>query len=614
MGNLQHMARALGGEVSGHQILAPGPGHGPKDRSLSVRLDDKAPDGFVVDSFAGDDWQACKDHVRDRAGLPAFEPQQPAIMRGTLGRPVASYDYHDEEGRPVLRVQRFHPKDFRQSKPDGRGGWKPGGPPSGSLVPYRLSDVLEAVAAGRTVYVTEGEKSADALAKSGLAATCSPMGAGKWRDQYARWFDGAHVVILPDNDKPGADHAAKVAASLGPVAASVRTVNLPGLPPKGDPFDYLEAGGDPLTIADLPDAAPALSGLLAKRFLASSLTGEPPARSWFCPGLIPGGNVTLLSGDGGGGKSTLMLQASVAAALGEPWLGRSLKRGPVLYVSAEDDRAELHRRLDAIGLFYGRQVSQIPDLHLIDLSSDDALLAVSDGRRGDLVTTPLFDELQALVLDLRPALVVLDSLADVFGGDEIRRDHARRFVAILRHLATEAGAAIVVLSHPSLSGLSSGSGTSGSTHWSNSVRSRLYLTRPPQEAGIGGQDDRRLLQVKKANYAASGADFSLRLQAGAFCLDDPGGIDALDRTDAEARVDALFLSMLDSFTAEGRNVSDGGPNFAPKVFADDGRSLGVRKPAFAAAMSRLFAAGAIHQEEYHRGRKRLARRPVGGVA
>src|SRR5262245_10082993 len=72
--SLHHLAAALGGEVSGNQILAPGPGHSPKDRSLSIRLDNTAPGGMVVHSFAGDDALRCKDYVRERAGLERWQP------------------------------------------------------------------------------------------------------------------------------------------------------------------------------------------------------------------------------------------------------------------------------------------------------------------------------------------------------------------------------------------------------------------------------------------------------------------------------------------------------------------------------------------------------------
>src|SRR5262245_49166258 len=81
--SLQQLAVALGGEISGGQVLAPGPGHSPKDRSLSIRLDPAAPSGFLVNSFAGDDPLACKDYVRDKLGVRR-EPRHPTAPSGSI--------------------------------------------------------------------------------------------------------------------------------------------------------------------------------------------------------------------------------------------------------------------------------------------------------------------------------------------------------------------------------------------------------------------------------------------------------------------------------------------------------------------------------------------------
>jgi putative DNA primase/helicase len=74
MRDIRAVAQALGGDVVGGQILAPGPYHSARDRSLAVRLDPDAPDGFMICSHAGDDWRVCRDHVRSRLGLPPWEP------------------------------------------------------------------------------------------------------------------------------------------------------------------------------------------------------------------------------------------------------------------------------------------------------------------------------------------------------------------------------------------------------------------------------------------------------------------------------------------------------------------------------------------------------------
>src|SRR5262249_1949694 len=89
----QRIARALGGEVRNGQILAPGPNHSRVDRSLSVRLDPAAPDGFVVNSFAGDDPFACKDYVRQKCGLPSFGSHERSVITTssitTTGQPIS---------------------------------------------------------------------------------------------------------------------------------------------------------------------------------------------------------------------------------------------------------------------------------------------------------------------------------------------------------------------------------------------------------------------------------------------------------------------------------------------------------------------------------------------
>lgn len=153
-----------------------------------------------------------------------------------------TYDYASADGRLLFQVVRSLPKSFRQRRPDGAGGWVHD--LEGVVrVLYHLPDVIEAVGKGETVYVTEGEKDADNLRRLGLVSTTNPMGAGKWRPEYSETLAKANVVILPDNDDAGRNHALQVAQSLRGKAASVKVVNLPGLLNKGDVSDWLETGG-----------------------------------------------------------------------------------------------------------------------------------------------------------------------------------------------------------------------------------------------------------------------------------------------------------------------------------------------------------------------------------
>lgn len=136
---------------------------------------------------------------------------------------VATYDYADAQGAALFQVVRFHPKDFRQRRPDGAGGWTWG---LGEVKPtlYRLPEVLAGVAAGDAVWIAEGEKDVEALRAADCVATCNPMGAGKWRAEYAEHLRGADVVIVRDKDEVGTKHAREVFASLRPLAKSLRVV------------------------------------------------------------------------------------------------------------------------------------------------------------------------------------------------------------------------------------------------------------------------------------------------------------------------------------------------------------------------------------------------------
>src|SRR5262249_13144941 len=161
--------------------------------SLSIKLDASAPDGFLVYSFAGDDPTHCKDYVREKLGLQPWNGNAKDAVKDTI---VATYDYTDEAGELLFQVLRYHPKAFRQRRPDGNGGWiwSLG---EVSRVLYRLPEVIEAVALERTIFIAEGEKTVDALVELGLSATCSPGGAGKWCDEYSHYLADANVVILP---------------------------------------------------------------------------------------------------------------------------------------------------------------------------------------------------------------------------------------------------------------------------------------------------------------------------------------------------------------------------------------------------------------------------------
>jgi hypothetical protein len=273
---------------------------------------------------------------------------------------------------------------------------------------------------------------------------------------------------------------------------------------------------------------------------AASLADKPiPPRRSIVPDMIPDRTVTIVAGDGGDGKTTLKLQLAVAVAGARPWLGYNPEPAPVMFLSAEDDLDELHRRLASIAASLDVALAEFSDLHLIPLAGRDAVMGLPQGKTGIVTATSGFSGLVALVKRISPRLVVLDALADVFGGEENARAQARQFIGLLRGLAIDHNLAVALIAHPSLTGISSGSGTSGSTAWSNSVRSRLYLERVKGDDGREFDADLRVLSVKKANYGPAGVELRLRWRNGSFILDGPAG--GFDKLAAEAKAEHVFL-------------------------------------------------------------------------
>lgn len=327
-------------------------------------------------------------------------------------------------------------------------------------------------------------------------------------------------------------------------------------------------------------------------FAASDLAGRAiPAREWVVPDRVPRNTVTLLSGDGGTGKSLLMLQLAVAVATARPWLGLPVVAGRVIYLSAEDDEDELHRRLADIVRAEGLELDTLGNLTLRSLAGEDALLAVEGAA--ELEETALFQELAARATDARPVLVVIDTAADVYPGDENFKAKVRQFIGILRGLALRTQCAVVLLSHPSLSGMASGAGTSGNVAWSNSVRARLYLSRVIED-GQEADPDRRVLTVKKANYAKTGSELFVRFEGGVFRREGDGPAQSGPVAGGAGKADAVFLKLMRLFREQGRRVNAAsGVSYAPKVFAEHPASEGITKRAFKVAMERAFAEGTI---------------------
>jgi len=154
---------------------------------------------------------------------------------------VATYKYEDKDGGHVMDVVRFEPKGFRPKRPDGK--WTLDGV---TRVPYRLPQLLLGIKEGREILILEGEKDCDNAERLGLVATTFAGGAGKWREEYSKWFQEAKVICLPDNDPAGHKGMHDIASNLSEVAESVRWLELPDIPEKGDFSDWIKIEGNDL--------------------------------------------------------------------------------------------------------------------------------------------------------------------------------------------------------------------------------------------------------------------------------------------------------------------------------------------------------------------------------
>jgi hypothetical protein len=244
---------------------------------------------------------------------PSAAPRPAAPIR-QLGEIVATYDYVDEHGNPLFQVVRFDPKDFRQRRA-ARSDDDPAKVKNGWVwevkdtrqVPYHLPDLIKGVAAGRRIFITEGEKDADNLRSLGFVATTNPGGAKKWRQDFSAFFTGSNVVVVADNDEAGRLHVDEIAASLHGIAAEVRVLDIkaywPECGPKGDISDWIAASAnDPDDFAGkLKEAVKALvpwtppsnnGGSTAAATIDSSSAGQRGAAmsgSWPDPKPLPCG-------------------------------------------------------------------------------------------------------------------------------------------------------------------------------------------------------------------------------------------------------------------------------------------------------------------------------------
>ena len=192
-----------GARRAGNGFMVKCPCHADSNQSLSISEGDGGK--VLLHCFAG-----CETRdILAKVGLSEKDLFNDAPPARIVKREVAWYTYTDRDGKPIVQVVRFEPKEFRRKSPDGSGGWKWGGTGSAAAL-YRWPQLARACAAGcARVWLVEGEKDCENMVKLGpeVIATTALGGASKWRAEYAAEFAGAkEVFIIADNDSDGSRH------------------------------------------------------------------------------------------------------------------------------------------------------------------------------------------------------------------------------------------------------------------------------------------------------------------------------------------------------------------------------------------------------------------------
>jgi hypothetical protein len=408
------------------------PAHDDRTPSLSITIG--ADDQVLIYCHAGCTMEAVVAALNLSPGDLFVERDIPAARHRRT--PVATYHYTDEDGVLLFEKRRYEPKGFDQRRPDGKGGWvwKLDGT---RKVLYNLPGVVRAVAAGATVYITEGEKDADALQavlSGDDVATTPASGAGSWLPEYSEQLRGGITVVWADADAPGRHHAREVTAALEGVCAQARAVESPY---GKDAHDHFEKGYDLEDLRDLADDQPDADdpllddlGVWAFTDLGPILDGnyelpvptilhtDDGARAFFYAG-----RVNSIHGDSGVGKSWIALAAIAQILTAGGW---------AILVDYEGTAAEAVARLRALGV----PVDAIRE----------RFGYVQPASRADEVT---MSRLVAGICE-GTALVVFDSLGEAFGVEGIDENSDFQVAPWIRNVprrVSELGPAVLLVDH-----------------------------------------------------------------------------------------------------------------------------------------------------------------------
>jgi hypothetical protein len=435
----------------------------------------------------------------------------------------------------------------------------------------------------------------------------------------------AYARMPPGSANPDIEFGTGFAAGIVPAAAKVRQSTT------GEPMHpAVEAVPEPVTLGDgagedgspppdsPPDPGSGSNGEPEPSAFRQTQQWRPkflriggwddieiPARLWAVFERIPLMQVGLFSGEGGTGKSIIELMRCIAHVAGIPWFGMEVTQRPALYLGAEDDDRELQIRLMLIARYLGLKLANLEQqgLKIWGVAElEDPPVLVRPCGNGRLETTKLFTVLLEYCGDVKPISIVLDPLSLVYAGSELDRAQVYWLFSALRKLARVSEGSVTLLGHPSLQGISSGSGLSGSTAFHGAPRFRMYLKGPKpvtasedEEAGAEPDTGRRTLHFLKSQYGARGPSVDLQWKAGLYIP-----VSEFDRAAAQKWAKDTFLQLLRRFWNQGRYVSHKvrSGTYAPKLFAAEQEAAGFGETGMERAMLALLQDGTIKLEIY----------------
>ncbi len=575
-------------------------------RAAFERPRDEARKGNGRDRRAGDG----HNHAGDRDGYPHGECD--------TGSTVAEYTYRHADGTPYLKIKRTSTKQFPQYHLMGTTWVK--GAPKGPRVPYRLPELVKAPL-DAWVLICAGEKDADSAAALGFVATTNPEGERKaaWVAELNAWFAGRkRAVVMEDNDATGHAHALEVANALRGIVPDIRIVQFCELPEHGDLTDWLEQGHGKEDLQARIEAAKPFYNKPQPAPLRDWMGKPVPQPTYTVPGRVLAEQVFIFSGEGGEGKSSVLQQLCSAHCLGGvDWLGCIPRQGSAVYLECEDNLNALHWRQAAINEHYGTNYDVLADagLQLISMIEHDTILAAPNRRNDIIETTAAYDWLYELAGDTKPVLIGIASTSNIFAGNENNRSEVQQFIKLLGRIALVTRGAIILVTHPSMSGVSSGvashEGLSGTTQWHNAVRGRAVMKslKPADDAGPVSENRVREIRFHKNQYGPPVAASFVRYQNGLFLPVD--GADAAERAN---KADQVFIELLLRWTEQNRKVSanPNPSNYAPTNFARQPEAEGLTPKDLTAAMERLLRAKLIENRTFTKGRERRSYLAVAG--